>query len=71
MKNTDKEDFIMKKKKAKQMKSWDIAATTTSWDWGFKPVPNKGGRTQNHEIQESMIQREIREMNDKWVKEGA
>lgn len=55
----------MKKKKAKQMKSWGMAATTTSWDWGFKPVPNKGGSTKNHEIQESMIQREIREMNDK------
>ena len=55
----------MKKKKAKRMKSWDIGATTNSWDWGFKPVPNKGGSTKNHEIQESMIQREIREMNDK------
>ena len=44
---------------------WGMAASTTSWDWGFKPVPNKGGNTNNHEIQESMFQREIREMNDK------
>ena len=51
----------MKKKKTMRSKL-DIAATTTSWDWGFKPVPNKGGATRNHEIQESMIQREIREM---------
>ena len=34
----------MKKKKTR---SKDIAATTTSWDWGFKPVPNKGGKTTN------------------------
>lgn len=55
----------MKKKRTQKAKNWDIAATTTSWDWGFKPVPGKGGSTKNHEIHESMIQREIREMNDK------
>ena len=55
----------MKKKKVKPMKYWEIDATTTSWDWGFKPIPGKGGGTKNHEIQESMIQREIREMNNK------
>lgn len=32
--------------------------------WG-KGCAGKGGKTTNHEIQESMIQREIREMNDK------
>ena len=54
----------MKKKRIKKAKTWDIAATTTSWDWGVKPVPGKGGRTQNHEIQESMFQREMREMKE-------
>lgn len=52
----------MKKKRKTKRTARDIAATTTSWDWGFKPVPCKGGRTRNHEIQESMIQREMREM---------
>ena len=52
-----------RKKNAKRS-TRDIAATTTSWDWGFKPVPNKGGSTKNHEIQESMIQREMREMKE-------
>ena len=32
--------------------SWGIEATTTSWDWGFKPVPKKGGKTNNSVIQE-------------------
>ena len=53
----------MKKKKAKQMKSWDIGATTTSWDWGFKPVPNKGGATKNCEGSDTIIYREQKEMN--------
>lgn len=52
----------MKKKERTLQSRLDMAATTTSWDWGFKPVPGKGGKTQNHEIQESMIQREMREM---------
>ena len=51
----------MKKKRRTKRTARDISATTTSWDWGFKPVPCKGGRTRNHEIQESMIQREMRE----------
>ena len=53
----------MKKKKRRTERAsyWGMAATTTSWDWGFGPVPCKGGRTRNHEIQESMIQREMRE----------
>lgn len=54
----------MKRKKNAKRSARDIAATTTSWDWGFKPVPNKGGSTKNHEIQESMIQREMREMKE-------
>jgi hypothetical protein len=54
----------MKKKERTLQSRLDMAATTTSWDWGFKPVPGKGGKTQNHEIQESMIQREMREMKE-------
>lgn len=27
-----------------------MEATTTNKDWGFKPVPNKGGKTTNAEI---------------------
>lgn len=56
----------MKKKnrRTKRATYWGMAANTTSWDWGFKPVPGKGGKTQNHEIQESMIQREMREMKE-------
>lgn len=50
------------KQKLRRRSAWDIAATTTSHDWGFKPIPGKGGMTQNHEIQESMIQRELRKM---------
>lgn len=53
---------MKKKRRTKRATYWGMAATTTSWDWGFKPVPNKGGQTRNHEIQESMIQREMREM---------
>ena len=54
----------MKKSHKKRSRSgcFGIEATTTSWDWGFKPIPGKGGSTRNHEIQESMIQREMREM---------
>ena len=37
----------MKKRRAKRATYWGMAATTTSWDWGFKPVPNKGGKTTN------------------------
>lgn len=56
----------MKKKnrRTKRATYWGMAANTTSWDWGFKPVPGKGGKTLNHEIQESMIQREMREMKE-------
>ena len=37
-------------------------ATTTSADFGFKPVPNKGGKTTNFEIPESVFKRELGEM---------
>ncbi len=37
-------------------------ATTTSANFGFKPVPNKGGKTTNFEIPEGMFKRELEEM---------
>lgn len=37
-------------------------ATTTSKDWGFIPVPGKGGNTTNAEIPEWMFQRELNDM---------
>lgn len=52
---------MKKKRRTKRATYWGMAANTTSWDWGFGPVPGKGGATRNHEIQESMIQREMRE----------
>ena len=40
----------MKKKNKYHVKPTLDGATTTSWDWGFKPVPNKGGKTENSVI---------------------
>ena len=37
-------------------------ATATSADFGFKPVPNKGGKTTNFEIPEGMFKRELKEL---------
>ena len=37
----------MKKRRTRRATYWGIAAKTTSWDWGFKPVPGKGGQTHN------------------------
>lgn len=37
-------------------------ATTTNADWGFIPIPGKGGATLNFEIPEWMFQRELKEM---------
>ena len=42
----------MKKKRTKRAPYLGMAATTTSCDWGFKPVPGKGGKTTNFEIKE-------------------
>ena len=55
---------MKKKRRTKRASYWGIGATTTAKDWGFGPIPGKGGKTQNHEIQESMIQREMREMRE-------
>ena len=38
-------------------------ATTTAKDWGFHPVPGKGGKTTNFEIPDWMFQRELEEMS--------
>ena len=41
------------KKKWQRLGSNSIdKATTTSKDWGFKPVPNKGGKTTNSTLKE-------------------
>ena len=37
-------------------------ASTRSKDFGFIPVPNKGGATTNFEIPEWMFKRELEEM---------
>lgn len=51
------------KKKMKTLGSNAIdPATTTSKNWGFKPVPGKGGATTNFEIPEWMFKREVEEM---------
>ena len=36
-------------------------ATTTSKTWGFRPVPNKGGKTTNFEIPPDLFKRELAE----------
>lgn len=52
---------MKKKRRTRRASYWGMAASTTSKDWGHGPVAGKGGKTRNHEIQESMIQREMRE----------
>lgn len=37
-------------------------ATTTSANFGFKPVPGKGGATTNFKIPEGTFERELKEM---------
>ena len=51
----------MKKKERTLQSRLDMAATTTSWDWGFKPVPGKGGATKNCEGSDTIIYREQKE----------
>lgn len=36
-------------------------ATTTNKDWGYIPVPNKGGKTTNFEIPPELFKRELAE----------
>ena len=52
---------MKKKRRTRRATYWGMAANTTSRDWGLGPVSGKGGATRNHEIQQSMIQREMRE----------
>lgn len=39
-----------------------MEATTNNKDWGYIPVPNKGGATTNYEIPEWMFQRELEDL---------
>ena len=44
---------MKKNKKAVYKKTyWGMEATTTNKDWGFIPVPGKGGKTTNATIPE-------------------
>jgi hypothetical protein len=54
------EDVTMKKnyKKITKLTNAIDPATTTSKDWGFNPIPGKGGKTTNTEIHDWMFQRE-------------
>ena len=49
-------------KKNRTSAYWGMEATTTNKDWGYNPVPNKGGNTTNAEIPEWMFQRELEDM---------
>ena len=40
------------------------AASTTAKDWGFAPVPGKGGNTANSDIPDWMFQRELEDMKE-------
>lgn len=40
----------MKKNRKNRTTYWGMEATTTSKDWGFKPIPGKGGKPLNAEI---------------------
>ena len=42
-----------------------MGATTTAKDWGFGPVPCKGGKTTNSLIGDTMIHREMKEAGKK------
>ena len=54
----------MKKKRNKKA-AGTMGATTTSKDWGFGPVPCKGGKTTNSLIGDTMIHREMKEASKK------
>ena len=43
---------MKKKRRTKRATYLCMAASTTSWDWGFGPVPCKGGQTRNYENHE-------------------
>ena len=37
------------------------SATTTAKDWGFNPIPGKGGKTNNTDIHDWVFLRELEE----------
>ena len=43
---------VKKRKRTRRASYWGMGATTTAWDWGFKPVACKGGKTTNAVIGE-------------------
>lgn len=43
---------MKKKRRTKRATYWGMAAKSKSRDWGFDPVPGKGGKTTNFEIPE-------------------
>lgn len=43
---------MKKKRRTRRATYWGMAARTSSRDWGFIPVPGKGGRTTNFEMPE-------------------
>ena len=54
----------MKKRKNRKAACGN-AATTTSKDWGFGPIPGKGGKTSNSLVGDTMIHREMKEAKEK------
>lgn len=51
----------MTKKRLSRMTNAIDHATTTNKDWGFIPIPGKGGCTTNFTIPESLFKRELEE----------
>lgn len=49
-------------KKITKSAYWGMEATTTNKDWGYIPVPCKGGDTTNAEIPEWMFNRELEDL---------
>lgn len=49
-------------KKIRKSAYFGMEATTTNKNWGFIPVPGKGGNTTNFEIPEWMFKRELKEL---------
>ena len=54
---------MKKKRRTKRATYWGMAANTTSKDWGFGPIPGKGGKTTNYEGSDTIIHRELKEQN--------
>lgn len=48
-------------KRNKKQPYWGMEATTTSKDWGFIPVPGKGGKTTNVNLEEKNVKKEEKE----------